>query len=97
LSSGGEGRQGHHISAEVEIIITNPGKKLLECGGVGWHMFAEETDRNGHSQRYPLADSLLWTMGYAPGTRFSDGLRETVHWFSRHHARGKPLRQAPGA
>jgi dTDP-glucose 4,6-dehydratase len=55
-------------------------------------------DRKGHDRRYCLDDSLLRSMGYAPLTPFSDGLKATIEWYAANRAWWEPLhRPAPPA
>jgi dTDP-glucose 4,6-dehydratase len=77
---------------------------VLEHGAAGkvynasWDDVVPVTDRKGHDRRYCLDDSLLRSMGYAPLTPFSDGLKATIEWYAGNRDWWEPLhRPAPPA
>ena len=72
----------YNINGDVEL-------SNRELTGRSWTSSARpgmtscrSTDRKGHDRRYCLDDSLLRSMGYAPLTPFSDGLKATIEWYA---------------
>jgi dTDP-glucose 4,6-dehydratase len=49
-------------------------------------------DRLGHDQRYALDTGKLRTLGWRPQIPFSDGLIDTVEWYSANEAWWRPLK-----
>jgi dTDP-glucose 4,6-dehydratase len=54
-------------------------------------------DRKGHGRRYSLDDSAIRALGYAPRTRFADGLATTVRWYAGHRDWWEPLKRSSAA
>ncbi len=93
-----KGEAGHvyHINGDTELSNTELTTLLLEHCGQGWDMVDYVEDRKGHDRRYSLDDSLLRSMGYAPGIAFSEGLDRTVRWYRDNRAWWEPLKQPLG-
>jgi dTDP-glucose 4,6-dehydratase len=96
----GERGAVYHINGDVELSNIELTGALLECCEAGWDMVTQVADRKGHDRRYSLDDSLLRSMGYRPGIRFSEGLKTTVQWYVENRQWWEPLkrpqREAPG-
>jgi dTDP-glucose 4,6-dehydratase len=50
-------------------------------------------DRPGHDRRYSLDASKLARLGFAPQTRFAEGLEETVRWYRENEAWWRPIKE----
>jgi dTDP-glucose 4,6-dehydratase len=97
LEKGGPGRV-YHVNGDVELTNRELTAAILDTCGAGWDMVVPVTDRKGHDRRYCLDDSLLRSMGYAPGVPFADGLKATIEWYAANRAWWEPLpRPAPPA
>jgi len=81
LEKGTAGRV-YHIDGGTELTNRELTGAILEACGATWQMVVPVTDRKGHDRRYSLDDSLLRSMGYAPGIPFHDGLAETIAWYA---------------
>ena len=92
----GEAGHAYHINGDTELSNTELTTLLLEHCGQGWDMVDYVEDRKGHDRRYSLDDSLLRSMGYAPGIAFSEGLDRTVRWYRDNRAWWEPLKQPLG-
>jgi len=52
---------------------------------VGEHMIKYVTDRKGHDRRYGIDPNKITTeLGWYPETKFEDGIRKTLAWYSEH-------------
>jgi len=97
LEKGGPGRV-YHVNGDAELTNRELTAAILDTCGAGWDMVVPVTDRKGHDRRYCLDDSLLRSMGYAPGVPFADGLKATIEWYAANRAWWEPLpRPAPPA
>ena len=62
------------------------------------HGRARSTDRKGHDRRYSLdITKIREELGYAPRSRFDDGLAETVAWYRDNRSWWEPLKASAGA
>lgn len=84
----------YHINGDAELTNLELTQAILEHFGAGWDMVTPVADRQGHDQRYSLDDSALRALGYAPRTRFADGLATTVRWYAEHRDWWEPLRRS---
>jgi dTDP-glucose 4,6-dehydratase len=92
----GQAGRVYNINGDVEISNRELTGAILDACGSPWDMVVPVTDRKGHDRRYSLDDSLLRSMGYAPGVPFSDGLKATIEWYAGNPDWWEPLpRPAP--
>ncbi len=56
-------------------------RKIVELCGAEQSLIEFVKDRPGHDRRYSLASEKLKALGWAPRTRFGDGLAQTVRWY----------------
>lgn len=49
-------------------------------------------DRPGHDRRYALDTAKLRALGWAPRREFTEGLRETVEWYTLNRAWWEPIK-----
>ena len=94
----GEAGKVYNINGDVELNNRELTEAILDKLGASWDDVVPVADRKAHDRRYCLDDSLLRSMGYAPLTPFSDGLKATVEWYAANRAWWEPLhRPAPPA
>ena len=77
--SSGEERKNLEVVSEILRIIDKP--DLIE--------FVE--DRPGHDLRYSLDSSKIGELGWKPGHKFEEGLKETIEWYLKNEEWWKPL------
>jgi len=77
--SSGEERTNLEVVSEILRIIGKP--DLIE--------FVE--DRPGHDIRYSLDSSKIRELGWKPGHKFEEGLKETIEWYLKNEEWWKPL------
>jgi dTDP-glucose 4,6-dehydratase len=67
---------------------------LLAATGRDWSFVEHIVDPRGagHDRRYSVDYAKTAALGYAPRTRFEDGLALTVQWYRDHRAWWEPLR-----
>ncbi len=82
----------YHIGGEAELSNIELTQMVLDRCGAGWQMVRRVADRKGHDRRYSLDDSRLRGLGYAPATRFGDGLAATVAWYEDNRTWWRPLK-----
>jgi dTDP-glucose 4,6-dehydratase len=83
--------QVYHVNDNVGLTNRELTGALLEACGASWDDVVPVEDRKGHDRRYSLDDSKLRSMGYVPQTSFSEGLAQTVRWYSEHRDWWEPL------
>jgi dTDP-glucose 4,6-dehydratase len=94
----GEAGQVYNINGDVELNNRELTEAILDKCGASWDDVVRVADRKAHDRRYCLDDSLLRSMGYAPQTAFSDGLKATIEWYAASREWWEPLhRPAPPA
>ncbi len=84
----------YHINGDAELTNLELTQAILEHCGAGWDMVTPVADRQGHDRRYSLDDSAIRALGYAPRTRFADGLAATVRWYAEHRDWWEPLKRS---
>jgi len=94
----GEAGKVYNINGDVELNNRELTAAIIDKLGASWDDVVPVPDRKAHDRRYCLDDSLLRSMGYAPLTPFSDGLKATIEWYAANRAWWEPLhRPAPPA
>jgi len=97
LEKGAAGKV-YNINGDVELSNRELTGAILDKLGASSDDVVPVEDRKAHDRRYCLDDSLLRSMGYAPLTPFSDGLKATVEWYAANRDWWEPLhRPAPPA
>jgi dTDP-glucose 4,6-dehydratase len=79
--------------AIVETICDLVDARLNDGGGRRL-LIAHVADRPGHDLRYAVDSGPLRSLGWAPRTEFSAGLRETVNWYFSNGAWTAEAQQA---
>jgi dTDP-glucose 4,6-dehydratase len=87
----GEPGRVYHINGDVELSNRELTEAILDKCGASWSDVVPVEDRKAHDRRYCLDDSLLRSMGYAPLTPFSDGLKATIEWYAGNREWWAPL------
>ena len=62
--------------ANIEVV-----RRILELTGAGDELIEHVADRPGHDRRYSLSSERIRALGWAPQTRFEQGLERTVAWY----------------
>jgi dTDP-glucose 4,6-dehydratase len=95
----GEAGRVYNINGDAELSNREIVTAILDKLGASWDDdVVPVADRKGHDRRYCLDDTRLRSMGYAPRTPFSDGLKATVEWYAASRGWWEPLdRPAPPA
>ena len=92
----GQAGRVYNINGDTELTNRELTTAILEISGASWDAVISVTDRKGHDRRYSLDDTLLRSMGYAPGIAFPDGLKATIEWYAANRHWWEPLhRPAP--
>ncbi len=65
---------------------------ILQLTGADRSLVEHVTDRPGHDRRYSLSAEKLEALGWAPRTRFEEGLARTVDWYRDHEWWWEPVR-----
>jgi dTDP-glucose 4,6-dehydratase len=89
------GRVGetYNVGSGDERTIEEIADAVLAALGKPSSLKSIVDDRPGHDRRYLLDSSKLRNeLGWAPGTRFGEGLEATVRWYAEHRAWWEPLR-----
>jgi dTDP-glucose 4,6-dehydratase len=75
---------GHTELENIELVR----KLLLQLGqrtgdaAIGEGLIRHVTDRPGHDRRYAIeAGKIQAELGWAPATRFEQGLSQTIDWY----------------
>ncbi len=82
----------YNIAGGRELTNRELTQLLLDATGRDWSAVRYVTDRKGHDRRYSLDHSKLAALGYAPQTRFEDGLASTVEWYRANRSWWEPLK-----
>jgi dTDP-glucose 4,6-dehydratase len=69
-------------------------RQILQLAGASDALVRHVPDRQGHDRRYALDTSKLRGLGWAPRTRFEDGLVETVKWYRENEWWWRPIKDA---
>ena len=68
---------GHNEMKNIDIV-----KLILDYLGKPESLITYVTDRKGHDMRYAIDPSKITAeLGWAPETRFADGIRLTIDWY----------------
>jgi dTDP-glucose 4,6-dehydratase len=83
----GEPGQVYNIGSGDERANLDVARRILALTGRSEQLLRHVQDRPGHDRRYALDDAKVRrALGWAPATRFEDGLTHTVEWFRTHAA-----------
>jgi dTDP-glucose 4,6-dehydratase len=83
----GEPGQVYNIGSGEEHANLDVARRILALTGRAEDLLRHVQDRPGHDRRYALDDAKVRrALGWAPVTRFEDGLTHTVEWFRTHEA-----------
>jgi dTDP-glucose 4,6-dehydratase len=80
----------------MRVFVTGGAGFIGSHYGRDWSAVRYVPDRKGHDRRYSLDHSKLAALGYAPQTRFEDGLASTGEWYRANRSWWEPLK-AKGA
>lgn len=93
VATGGKAGEVYHIGGGAELTNRELTAKLLEIMERGEDMIEPVTDRKGHDRRYSLdITKITDDLGYQPRVSFTDGLANTVRWYSEHRDWWEPLK-----
>ena len=71
---------GHNERSNIEVVRT-----VLKELGKPEILIEYVEDRKGHDRRYAIDPTKIHDeLGWAPATRFEDGIRQTVQWYLDH-------------
>ena len=71
---------GHNEKANIDIV-----KLILKELGKPESLITFVTDRKGHDLRYAIDPAkAMRELGWAPTTRFEDGIKLTIDWYRNH-------------
>ena len=71
---------GHNERANLDVV-----KTILRELGKPESLITFVTDRPGHDRRYAIDPAKIHReLGWMPQTKFDDGIRRTVHWYTEH-------------
>ena len=71
---------GHNEKANIDIV-----RIILAELGKPESLITYVTDRKGHDQRYAIdPEKAMTELGWAPETRFEDGIKLTIQWYKEH-------------
>ncbi|WP_300013388.1 dTDP-glucose 4,6-dehydratase [Pseudonocardia sp.] len=90
-----KGRDGevYNIGGGTELTNRELTYRLLAAVGAGEEMVEQVTDRKGHDRRYSVDWSKIADeLGYAPRVPFTQGLADTVAWYTANRAWWEPLK-----
>jgi len=71
----------------IEVV-----RRIVELCGADESLIEFVADRPGHDRRYSLSSEKLRGLGWAPRTRFVEGLRATVEWYRGNRWWWEPIR-----
>jgi dTDP-glucose 4,6-dehydratase len=89
------GRAGevYNIGGGTELTNRELTFRLLDAVGADAGRIEPVADRKGHDRRYALDISKITSeLGYAPMVRFTDGLADTVRWYTQRRDWWEPLK-----
>ncbi len=88
------GREGEVYNAggpdeEANMAVV---RRIVELSGAAESQIEHVTDRPGHDRRYSLSSEKVRALGWSPRVRFSEGLEQTVAWYSENAWWWEPIR-----
>ena len=78
----GRSGQAYNVPGGNEMTNRELVERLLQVLGKPWSLVRSVEDRSGHDRRYAMDGSLIATLGWRPAVSLSDGLTDTVAWYS---------------
>jgi dTDP-glucose 4,6-dehydratase len=91
-----EGRIGetYNVGSGLEASIEELANAILDLTGKPRDLRTIVPDRPGHDRRYLLdSTKLRRELGWEPRWEFSDGLADTVRWYTAHRGWWEPLKE----
>ena len=90
-----KGKRGevYNVGSSEEVTNIELSKRILALFNLPDSWIEHVTDRLGHDFRYSLNTQKIRSLGFAPGTRFDAGLRQTVDWYIKNEAWWQPLKR----
>jgi dTDP-glucose 4,6-dehydratase len=91
-----DGRPGetYNIGGGTELTNKELTGLLLEACGAGWDQVVNVEDRLGHDLRYSVSiDKIRTELGYEPQMPFTQGLADTVCWYTENRDWWEPLKK----
>lgn len=95
LQSGVSG-EIYNVGAGNEITNLELTGRLIALCGRDESVIDYAPDRLGHDRRYSLDCSKLRALGWTPAQEFSEGLCQTVEWYSANRSWWEPLKNRAG-
>ncbi len=81
----------YNISGKEELSNTQVVKLILERLGKSEKLIKYVEDRPGHDTRYSLDIEKIKKLGWAPKTKFVDGIEKTIMWYKENEWFWKPI------
>ncbi|HEX4438627.1 MAG TPA: dTDP-glucose 4,6-dehydratase [Thermoanaerobaculia bacterium] len=97
LLDAGEPGETYNIAGGNETANIEITKRVLRELGKPESLIRFVDDRPGHDRRYSLDASKLTRLGFTSGTRFEEGLAETVRWYRDHEEWWRPIKERDAA
>jgi dTDP-glucose 4,6-dehydratase len=88
----GEAGEIYNVGGGDEHENIDVAERILALTGAERSLLRSVPDRPGHDRRYSLDSAKLRSLGWAPATRFEDGLRDTVAWYRDNRAWWEPIK-----
>jgi dTDP-glucose 4,6-dehydratase len=88
------GRPGetYNVGGPDECANIDVVRRILELSGRDESLISYVEDRPGHDRRYSLGSEKVRELGWAPATRFEEGLERTVAWYRDNGWWWEPIR-----
>ena len=82
----------YNVGAGNELENLELTRRILRLTGRDEALVRRVPDRPGHDRRYSVDTTKISALGWRPGHRFDDALRETVDWYRNNEAWWRPLK-----
>jgi dTDP-glucose 4,6-dehydratase len=80
---------GHNEWHNIDIV-----KLVLKIMGKPESLITFVTDRPGHDRRYAIdASKIAAQLGWTPATKFEEGIKKTVEWYTANQWWWRPLKE----
>ncbi len=92
---GRKGKVGevYNIGAGDEKTNIYIARKIVELTGADPSLLTLVSDRPGHDRRYSVATRKIKALGWTKKTKFDEGMKKTVRWYSQNEDWWRPVRK----
>lgn len=80
----GNSGEAYNLGAREQVPGTEVARRILEALGKPQNLAKFVEDRPGHDYRYAIDPSKAEALGWVRRYPFSEGLTETIHWYTSH-------------